>query len=54
MVEVMHILLVNTGVSSMALLLLLLFFKRKNLKSKDSRVYLSKDMLKIKEQIADE
>ena len=54
MVEVIQILLVNTGVSFMTSLLLLLFFKRKNLKSKDARVYLSKDMLKIKEEIIED
>ena len=54
MVEIMQVLLMNTGVSSVALLLLLFLSKRKVPKSKNERVYLSKDMLKIKEEIAED
>jgi len=54
MVEVMQVLLMNTGVSSVALLFLLFLSRRKSSKSKNERVYLSKDMLKIKEEIAED
>jgi len=55
MVEVMHLLLINTGVSSVALLFLLLLWSRKPAvsPSAEERVYLSKDMYKIKEQVVD-
>ncbi|MBS3084010.1 hypothetical protein J4423_04360 [Candidatus Pacearchaeota archaeon] len=54
MVEIMQILLMNTGVSSVVLLFLLFLSKRKISKSKDERVYLSKDMMKIKEEISED
>ena len=55
MVEVMQLLLINTGVSSVALLFLLLLWSRKLAASlsAEERVYLSKDMYKIKEQVVD-
>ena len=55
MVEIAHILLINTGVSSVALLFLLLLWSRKPTASPsaEERVYLSKDMYKIKEQVVD-
>lgn len=55
MVEVIHLLLVNTGVSSVLLFVLLLLWSRKPaaFQSAEERVYLSKDMHKIKEQVID-
>jgi len=53
MVGVEHILLINTGVSSVVLFVLLLFWARKPSVKKEERVYLSRDMYKIKEQVVD-
>ena len=54
MVEVTHLLLINTGVSSVVLFVLLLLWSRKpNARSTEERAYLSRDMYKIKEQIID-
>lgn len=51
MVGVEHMLLINTGISSVVLFVLLLLWARKPMK--EERVYLSKDMYKIKEQVSD-
>ena len=53
MVGVEHILLINTSVSSAVLFVLLLLWARKPSAAKEERVYLSKDMYKIKEQVVD-
>ena len=53
MVEIAHVLLINTGVSSIFLFVLLLFWARKPSVKKEERVYLSKDMYKIKQQVVD-
>lgn len=50
MVEVTQLLLINTGVSSVLLFVLLMIWALKPAK-KEERVYLSKDMHKIKEQV---
>ena len=52
MVAIENILLMNTGVSSVILLVLLFFSRRKNNGIKE-RKYLSKDLMKIKEQISE-
>ncbi|MEK6847465.1 MAG: hypothetical protein AABY16_04835, partial [Nanoarchaeota archaeon] len=55
MVEVMYLVLINTGVSSVLLFVLLLILAKRSDASPPSeeRVYLSKDMHKIKEQVVD-
>ncbi len=54
MVGVMQLLLINTGVSATLLLVLLLIsFKKPNDSVSEERVYLSKDMHKIKENVND-
>lgn len=53
MVGVEHVLLINTGVSSVVLFALFLWLLTKPVHKPQERVYLSKDMHKIKEQIID-
>ena len=53
MVDVTQILLINTGVSSVVLFVLLLFWARKPSIKKEERAYLSRDLYKIKEQVVD-
>ena len=52
MVGVANILLINTGVSSVVLFVLILLWARKPI-AKETRTYLSRDMYKIKEQVTD-
>lgn len=52
MIGVEHILLMNTGVSSIALLVLLFLSTRKNHKSENKNEHLTADMRKIKEQVS--
>ncbi|MGV8142606.1 MAG: hypothetical protein ACP5NS_03140 [Candidatus Pacearchaeota archaeon] len=56
MVGVEHFLIINTGVSSVVLFVLFLWLIAQPVKQttkKEKRVYLSKDMNKIKQQITD-
>ena len=53
MVGVEHLLLINTGVSSVVLFLLFLWLIAKPKHNSEERVYLSKNMSKIKQQIID-
>ncbi len=54
MVEIVQILLINLGISSVALLLLLFLYGRKSSKTKKIGKPLSRDMRKIKENISEE
>jgi len=53
MVGVEHVLLINTGVSSVVLFVLFLWLIAKPHQNIEERVYLSKDMNKIKQQVID-
>ncbi len=53
MTGVENILLINTGVSSVVLFVMFLWLIAKPHHNIEERVYLSKDMYKIKEQISD-
>lgn len=53
MVGVENILLINTGVSSVVLFVMFLWLIIKPVHKNEERVYLSKDMNKIKEQISE-
>ncbi len=53
MVGVEHVLLINTGVSSVVLFALFLWLLAKPVPKTEERVYLSKDMNKIKQQVID-
>ena len=53
MVGVEHFLLINTGVSSVVLFALFLWLIAKPSHKNEERVYLSKDMTKIKQQVID-
>ncbi len=53
MVGVEELLLVNTGVSSVVLFALFLWLLAKPTHKTEERVYLSKDMNKIKQQVND-
>ena len=54
MVAIEHVLLVNTGLSSVALLVLLFLSNKKGSKKITSKKSLNSDLQKIKEQIVDE
>ncbi len=53
MTGIENILLINTGVSSIVLFVLFLLWMVKPSEKKEERIYLSKDMHKIKENISE-
>ncbi len=53
MVGIENMLLINTGVSSIVLFVLFILWIAKPSEKKEERVYLSKDMHKIKENVND-
>ncbi len=53
MIEIENMLLINTGVSSVVLFVLFILWMVKPTEKKEERVYLSKEMHKIKENIND-
>lgn len=53
MTGIENMLLINTGVSSVVLFVLFILWMAKPSEKKEERVYLSKDMHKIKENISD-